>query len=60
MKRVKTMVYLDKEDHDALRQISEKTGAPMAFQIRNAVKWFLAKRGKEFLAKRGKLSLVRR
>jgi hypothetical protein len=43
---VKTMVYLDKPEHDALRRIYEQTGAPMAELIRRAVKAYLARQGK--------------
>ena len=38
---IKTMVYLDESEHNAIKRISEQTGIPMAEQIRRAVSAYL-------------------
>jgi predicted DNA-binding protein len=44
-KQIITNVYLDPEVYDALKELSAKTGAPMAFYIRKAVDRTLAENG---------------
>jgi hypothetical protein len=41
MKKIRTVVHLDKPQRDALEKISQKTGAPVAELIRRAVAAFL-------------------
>lgn len=42
----RVVVYLDRPEFEALRRLSEKTGAPLAELMRRALKMYLEKRGK--------------
>lgn len=44
-KRVFTGVYFDRQQHDALRALSDKTRVPLAAYLREAVDMLLAKYG---------------
>jgi predicted DNA-binding protein len=44
-KQIITNLYLDPNAHAALKELSAKTGAPMAFYIRKAVDKVLAEHG---------------
>jgi uncharacterized protein (DUF111 family) len=41
MRKVRTVVYLGKAEREALKKISEKTGAPVAELVRRAVQAWL-------------------
>jgi hypothetical protein len=44
-KRVFTGVYFDRPQHDALRELSDRTRVPLAAYLREAVDMLLAKYG---------------
>ena len=37
MRRIRTVIYLGKAEREALRKLSEKSGAPLAELVRRAV-----------------------
>jgi hypothetical protein len=41
MQKIRTVVYLDKRERDALLKISKKTGAPVAELVRRAITAYL-------------------
>jgi hypothetical protein len=43
VQKVRTVVYLDKSEREALEKISEKTGAPVAALVRKAIAEWLKK-----------------
>jgi hypothetical protein len=38
MKRIRTVIYLDKKEHDDLSRLSKETGAPITELVRRAIK----------------------
>ena len=46
-KRVFTGVYFDRQQHDALRALSDETRVPLAAYLREAVDMLLAKYGRK-------------
>lgn len=44
-RKIMTTIYLEPEQHEALKQISEETEVPMAALIRRGVNLLLYKRG---------------
>jgi len=45
MRKQRTVIYLDKKDSEALKRLSERTGAPVTELARRAVSEYLKKRG---------------
>ena len=44
-KQVITNVYMDVNAYEALKELSAKTGAPMAFYFRKGIDWVLEQHG---------------
>ena len=53
-KRVFTGVYFDRPQHDALRELSDRTRVPLAAYLREAVDMLLAKYGVKVKAPRSR------
>ena len=53
-KRVFTGVYFDRPQHDALRELSDRTRVPLAAYLREAVDMLLAKNGVKVKAPRSR------
>ena len=45
MRKQRTVIYLDKKDSEALKRLSERTGAPVTELARRAVSEYLKKHG---------------
>jgi hypothetical protein len=50
--RTRLQILLEPEQVTALKRIQERTGAPLAVQIRRAVDWWIAKEGDKSERKR--------
>jgi len=47
MKRIRTVIYLDKKEREALNRLSRETGAPVTELVRRAIVGYVAKRKKK-------------
>jgi predicted DNA-binding protein len=41
MKKIKTALFLDKEQHDKLKKLSMTAGAPISWHVRQAISEYL-------------------